>query len=82
MQPDVVGVQVQRNIKELLSNELNPMLYGALFDQIKLFTDKFFGSKGQVSFYNSRMFVGSVLVKVLDSRLLLLLEAKSNQICI
>ena len=42
------GTQVQKHIKELVGHEMNPLLHPILFDQIKLFVDKFFDSSGQV----------------------------------
>lgn len=49
VQTEKICASIQRNIKELLSNELNPALYPALFDQIKLYTDKLFDSSGRVN---------------------------------
>lgn len=35
-------------MKELLSHELSPTLFAALFDQIRIYTDRFFDSHAQV----------------------------------
>ncbi|KAK2156732.1 hypothetical protein LSH36_206g01021 [Paralvinella palmiformis] len=42
------GPQIQKHVKELVGHELNPSIYPILFDQIKIFVDKFFDSSGQV----------------------------------
>ena len=42
------GQQIQKHVKELVGHELNPYIYPILFDQIKVFVDKFFDSSGQV----------------------------------
>ena len=42
------GPQIQKHVKELVGHELNPAIYAILFDQIKLFVDKFFDQSGQV----------------------------------
>ena len=42
------GPQIQKHVKELVGHELNPHIYPILFDQIKIFVDKFFDSSGQV----------------------------------
>uniref|UniRef100_A0A915KNP1 Neurofibromin n=1 Tax=Romanomermis culicivorax TaxID=13658 RepID=A0A915KNP1_ROMCU len=48
LQSERMDVSVIRHIKEILSHELNPSLYSALFEQIKAFTDNYFDSNGQV----------------------------------
>ena len=42
------GTQMQKHVKELVGHELNPAIYPILFEQIKLFVDKFFDTSGQV----------------------------------
>ena len=42
------GPQIEKHVKELVGHELNPDVYPILFDQIKVFVDKFFDSSGQV----------------------------------
>ena len=42
------GPQIQKHVKELVGHELNAAIYAILFDEIKLFVDKFFDQSGQV----------------------------------
>lgn len=42
------GPQIQKHVKELVGHELSAAIYAILFDQIKLFVDKFFDQSGQV----------------------------------
>lgn len=46
---DKFGPQIQKHVKEIVANELNPAIYPILFEQIKLDVDKFFEDvNGQV----------------------------------
>lgn len=50
---DKFGPQIQKHVKELVANELNPAIYSILFEQIKLDVDKFFEDvNGQVCKYS------------------------------
>ncbi|GAB6033713.1 Neurofibromin 1 [Chamberlinius hualienensis] len=42
------GNHIQKHVKELMAHEMSPYLYPILFDQVKVFIDKFFDSSGQV----------------------------------
>ncbi|XP_044015830.1 neurofibromin isoform X2 [Aphidius gifuensis] len=42
------GPQIQKNVKELVGQEMSPALYPILFDQIKSIVEKFFDQQGQV----------------------------------
>ena len=50
-QNEKFGPQIQKHVKELVGHELNSHIYPILFDQIKVFVDKFFDSSGQVRRY-------------------------------
>lgn len=45
---DKFGTQMQKHVKELVGHELNPAIYPILFEQIKIYVDKFFDTSGQV----------------------------------
>lgn len=42
------GQQMQRHVKDLVGHELNSAIYPILFDQIKVYVDKFIDVSGQV----------------------------------
>ena len=43
------GAQIQKHVKQLVGHELNCAIYGILFDQIKVFSEKFFDQSAQVA---------------------------------
>ena len=62
-QNEKFGLQIRRHIQDILGHELNPLCYPILFDQIKIYVDKFFDASGQVicSEQNTQ-FVDNVIV--------------------
>ncbi|PAA61927.1 hypothetical protein BOX15_Mlig026750g1, partial [Macrostomum lignano] len=45
-QNEKFGAQIQRHVKELLGQQLNPFVYPLLFEQLKIYIDKCFNSQG------------------------------------
>ncbi|XP_037923398.1 neurofibromin isoform X2 [Hermetia illucens] len=44
-----IGASIQKNVKELVGEEMSPQLYPILFDQIRSIVEKFFDQQGQVN---------------------------------
>ncbi|XP_053968460.1 neurofibromin isoform X3 [Anastrepha ludens] len=44
-----IGLNIQKNVKELIGEEMTPQLYPILFDQIRSIVEKFFDQQGQVN---------------------------------
>ncbi|XP_055848107.1 neurofibromin isoform X2 [Episyrphus balteatus] len=44
-----IGLNIQKNVKELVGEEMSPQLYPILFDQIRAIVEKFFDQQGQVN---------------------------------
>ncbi|XP_037955193.1 neurofibromin isoform X2 [Teleopsis dalmanni] len=44
-----IGLNIQKNVKELLGEEMSSQLYPILFDQIRAIVEKFFDQQGQVN---------------------------------
>ncbi|EDW66990.2 uncharacterized protein Dvir_GJ23901 [Drosophila virilis] len=44
-----IGLNIQKNVKELVGEEMSTQLYPILFDQIRAIVEKFFDQQGQVN---------------------------------
>ncbi|XP_036229152.1 neurofibromin isoform X3 [Bactrocera oleae] len=44
-----IGSNIQKNVKDLISEEMTPQLYPIVFDQIRSIVEKFFDQQGQVN---------------------------------
>ncbi|PAA68954.1 hypothetical protein BOX15_Mlig013644g1 [Macrostomum lignano] len=74
-QNDKFGAQIQRHVKELLGQQLNPFVYPLLFEQVKLYIEKCFSSQGtQVLVNDSNTLFMENIIYILKS----ILEEKST----
>lgn len=44
-----IGSNIQKNVRDLIAEEMTPQLYPILFDQIRSIVEKFFDQQGQVN---------------------------------
>lgn len=44
-----IGLNIQKNVKELVGEEMSTYLYPILFEQIRAIVEKFFNQQGQVN---------------------------------
>lgn len=67
-----LGNQIQKHVKEMVGHEMSPALYPILFDQIKIFVEKFFDPRGQVmvSELNTQFIEHTIFImkNILDSK--------------
>jgi neurofibromin 1 len=67
-----LGNQIQKHVKEMVGHEMSPALYPILFDQIKIFVEKFFDPRGQVmvSDLNTQFIEHTIFImkNILDSK--------------